>query len=443
GVIEGMDFGAFGERRGYVDPRNLPVFPVSTNRGFTGHEMLDGLDVVHMNGRIYDSKLGRFLQADPIIQEPNNGQNFNRYSYVLNNPLSYTDPSGFSFFRKFRTFAAIAVAIAAPYAAAALQGVAVASLAPGTAFAAAAAGGFASGVISGGGLRSGLFGAFSATLFFGIGETFASVEGSGSFFGTGLEKGDFAAKVLAHGIAGGVMAGLQGGNFGHGFVSAGVTQAFSGQIDRIQGRGAGAGRIAAAAALGGTASVLSGGKFANGALTGAFSRAFNDALPHNEDLSGTTVTESRNGEPHQYQLGPTRLCWLSTEGCTLPLVLQDVDNVSIPFVYRPDQGRIVLPPFGDPIFHRVDRDNLIIFNITLEGHIFHPGQVVHTLSIGTRRVFDVRTFRFVERQFIQLTTIGSGTGRFPIVNEIVGAELFGQIHILARLEVDLRLRGGR
>ncbi len=48
-----------------------------------------------MNGRIYDPTLGRFLQADPFIQAPKNSQNYNRYSYVLNNPMSYTDPSGY------------------------------------------------------------------------------------------------------------------------------------------------------------------------------------------------------------------------------------------------------------------------------------------------------------------------------------------------------------
>ncbi len=66
-----------------------------TPRGYTGHEMLDNLSLVHMNGRIYDPKLGRFL-SDPIIQAPGNLQNYNRYSYVLNNPLRYTDPSGYS-----------------------------------------------------------------------------------------------------------------------------------------------------------------------------------------------------------------------------------------------------------------------------------------------------------------------------------------------------------
>lgn len=47
-----------------------------------------------MNGRIYDPLLGRFLSADTVVQFPGNLQSFNRYSYVHNNPLTYTDPSG-------------------------------------------------------------------------------------------------------------------------------------------------------------------------------------------------------------------------------------------------------------------------------------------------------------------------------------------------------------
>ena len=50
-----------------------------------------------MNGRIYDPVLGRFLSPDPFIQAPFNSQNYNRYTYVLNNPLTLTDPSGFLF----------------------------------------------------------------------------------------------------------------------------------------------------------------------------------------------------------------------------------------------------------------------------------------------------------------------------------------------------------
>jgi RHS repeat-associated protein len=57
--------------------------------------MLDNLNLTHMNGRVYDQMLGKFLSADPFIPEPLNTQSYNRYSYVFNNPLSFTDPSGF------------------------------------------------------------------------------------------------------------------------------------------------------------------------------------------------------------------------------------------------------------------------------------------------------------------------------------------------------------
>jgi RHS repeat-associated protein len=64
-------------------------------RGYTGHEMLDDLGLVHMNGRIYDPLIGRFLSGDILVQFPNKLQSYNRYSYVLNNPLKYSDPTGY------------------------------------------------------------------------------------------------------------------------------------------------------------------------------------------------------------------------------------------------------------------------------------------------------------------------------------------------------------
>jgi RHS repeat-associated protein len=67
----------------------------TTRRGYTSHEMLDNLSLIHMNGRVYDPDIGRFLSADPFVQAPGFTQSFNRYSYAWNNPLKYTDPSGF------------------------------------------------------------------------------------------------------------------------------------------------------------------------------------------------------------------------------------------------------------------------------------------------------------------------------------------------------------
>ncbi len=69
--------------------------PADMRKGFTGHEHMDGVGLIHMNGRVYDPNIARFLSADPIVQAPDNTQNFNRYAYVYNNPLRYTDPSGF------------------------------------------------------------------------------------------------------------------------------------------------------------------------------------------------------------------------------------------------------------------------------------------------------------------------------------------------------------
>jgi len=64
------------------------------DRGFTGHEYLEDFNLYNMNGRLYDPVLGRFLSPDPYIADPSFTQSYNRYSYVLNNPLKYNDPTG-------------------------------------------------------------------------------------------------------------------------------------------------------------------------------------------------------------------------------------------------------------------------------------------------------------------------------------------------------------
>uniref|UniRef100_UPI003AF7BC2B FG-GAP-like repeat-containing protein n=1 Tax=Thiolapillus sp. TaxID=2017437 RepID=UPI003AF7BC2B len=92
-IKERPSFEAWGNRRA-SDWSTNPASTSDEPRGFTGHEHLNGLGLIHMNGRVYDPSLGRFLSPDTVIQFPNNSQSYNRYSYVLNNPLSYTDPSG-------------------------------------------------------------------------------------------------------------------------------------------------------------------------------------------------------------------------------------------------------------------------------------------------------------------------------------------------------------
>ena len=66
-----------------------------TARGFTGHEHLDRTGFVHMNGRLYDARLGRFLSPDPYVTDPTMSQDWNAYSYVSNSPMSFADPTGY------------------------------------------------------------------------------------------------------------------------------------------------------------------------------------------------------------------------------------------------------------------------------------------------------------------------------------------------------------
>ena len=94
-VEQELSFDAWGNRR---DPENWintdqlpePIF----DRGFTGHEHLYAFGLINMNGRVYDPLMSSFLSVDAFVQSPDNSQCFNRYAYCLNNPLKYTDPSG-------------------------------------------------------------------------------------------------------------------------------------------------------------------------------------------------------------------------------------------------------------------------------------------------------------------------------------------------------------
>ncbi|MDP3643923.1 MAG: RHS repeat-associated core domain-containing protein [Bacteroidota bacterium] len=96
-VVAEYNFDAWGRRRSAddwsytMDANDLALF---ADRGFTGHEHLSLFNLVNMNGRLYDPLIGRFLNADPYVQIPDYSQNFNRYSYCINNPLKYNDQEG-------------------------------------------------------------------------------------------------------------------------------------------------------------------------------------------------------------------------------------------------------------------------------------------------------------------------------------------------------------
>jgi RHS repeat-associated protein len=96
--VEKLSYDVWGKRRNGDGSVNHAVQPTNpeNREGFTEHEHLDAIGLVHMNGRIYDPTIARFMSADPTVPDAGDTQNFNRYSYVLNNPTVYTDPSGFA-----------------------------------------------------------------------------------------------------------------------------------------------------------------------------------------------------------------------------------------------------------------------------------------------------------------------------------------------------------
>ena len=303
-VVERMSFDPFGGRRQSnwrASTVGINLIPILTNRGFTGHEHLDGVDLIHMNGRVYDAALGRFLSADPHIQAPYATQSFNRYSYAMNNPMKYTDPTGYNWLSKtwkkawggvkkvfenkvFRVIVAIvAVWVIGPlasqwYMAAAANSVggmamafssgAYAGIATGASVFGGAVAGFAGGLISSGGdLKAGLIGAITGGA--------AGFIGSSAFGAPGVNAG----RVLGHGVVGGVSSKLQGGKFINGFMSSAFTKTVSGRIHGAIGSATPLQRLQgaiAAAAVGGTASRLGGGNFANGAQTSAFQYLLNE-----------------------------------------------------------------------------------------------------------------------------------------------------------------------
>ena len=96
-IVQHIDYDPWGRLR---DPNTHELYAkgkepeLFLSRGYTGHEHLPMFGLINMNSRLYDPTLGRFLSPDPYIQAPELTQNFNRYSYALNNPLKYNDVSG-------------------------------------------------------------------------------------------------------------------------------------------------------------------------------------------------------------------------------------------------------------------------------------------------------------------------------------------------------------
>lgn len=94
-IEQELSFDAWGNLRSAETWRAWGQLPEPMfDRGFTGHEHLYAFGLINMNGRMYDPQMSSFLSVDRYVQSPENSQSFNRYTYCMNNPLKYVDPSG-------------------------------------------------------------------------------------------------------------------------------------------------------------------------------------------------------------------------------------------------------------------------------------------------------------------------------------------------------------
>ncbi|MCH6259361.1 hypothetical protein MLD52_22595, partial [Puniceicoccaceae bacterium K14] len=270
---------------------------------------------VHMNGRVYDFELARFISADPYVQDATDTQAYNRYSYVSNNPLTHIDPSGFISLKDVLKIVVVVVLVAVT------AGAVAWALAPSSAgiggvwggLGAIASGSAGAGAIVAAGAASGFVGSFAGTLLNGgsLGDAFqAGVEGavtgavsSALAFGIGHGIGkDWhnIVKAFAHGAAQGTITEAQGGEFRHGFYAAFATKMTGGAIMKAGNEAGVIGRTVAAAIIGGGASALGGGKFANGAISGAFTHLFNDEYGRKVGRQ-ILIEESLANEPTEFE----------------------------------------------------------------------------------------------------------------------------------------------
>ena len=281
-----------------------------------------------MNGRLYDGRIGRFLQADPVIQELARYQGFNRYSYVLNNPLNATDPTG-EFIPQLVMAAVVAyLAYENPKMrpiASIMVGVILAIPSGGGSLAFTLEGaaqvafaGFASGATASGNLRGGFQGAGMGLAFFGAGYA-ASTLGT-SLSATGLETafnlGSEAAgsgwtaagsafsssgglgRAALHAAAGCASAAISGADCGRGALTAGLNKMLAGNLP---GDAMPFGLVKYSV-IGGTIASIGGGKFANGAMMGAFQYLFNELSATKMNRQGYTGSPADLPEDKNFRL---------------------------------------------------------------------------------------------------------------------------------------------
>ena len=225
--------------------QTITLNEIGLQRGYTGHEMLNEFDIINMNGRLYDPVLGRFFSPDNYVQAPGNSQNFNRYSYCLNNPLKYNDPSGNVFVIDDTVIAFTVFSVASSMMTASYSGKNV--------------------------WKAGGIAMLSSLATYGIGSACSALVKAGV-----SSTGAAFIQMGAHGINSGLISALNGGSFGQGFVTGALSSGM-GKLGTMYDWSF-ATKLAAMTAMGGAVSWATGGSFFEGALRGMEIAAFNDGM---------------------------------------------------------------------------------------------------------------------------------------------------------------------
>lgn len=299
-LMEKLAYDSFGKRINR-DSR-IPVngySPVNVSEGFTGQRHSDTQGLIHMKGRLYDPYRGQFVTADPFVQQALNLQSLNRYMYVMGNPLTMADPSGFfgigdvfkgigdafdgiggaltrlgrwlSRDQNQRLIASIAILAVtawytAPYTIASWQLYAYSAV----------GGAMAAAITSKGSLDAVARGSLTAMVFSAVGSYCKTL------------TGDYAKLVapIANGLTSGVATVAQGGKFQTGFMVGAISSGLAvggafkalGMVQVPKEFWDFAYNAVMAGVIGGAISQVAGGTFENGATTAAFQRIFGDIM---------------------------------------------------------------------------------------------------------------------------------------------------------------------
>ncbi len=255
-------------------------------RGYTSHEHFAEVGLIHMNGRLYDPLLRRFLNADENIQDPYNTQNYNKYGYVMNNPLMHNDPSG-----EFFQFLGLGVLF--------WKAVIVGTYIGFTSYLVTAAV-TNQGVSLAGGLKAIFFGAASGAATFGVGSIFSSTAGAATQFAKNLGDAAVVVKAMAHGVAQGTLSLMQNSSFQQSFFSGALGSLGASAFGAVAGQAANStvGTIAFGAVAGGVGAELTGGNFWQGALIGGVVAGLNHTMhqmtgPGDDELIKKLTPEQR------------------------------------------------------------------------------------------------------------------------------------------------------